>query len=164
MKKYFNEMEMEYKQHYLFPSTIHCSKEPCLVTTILGSCVSVCMFDAVNRIGGVNHYMLPLWNGDGLATPKYGNIAIKKLLDAMIANGANKSNIITKVFGGGEVIDTNVANFHIGERNIAIAKSLLEDEHIPIKAISVGGKLGRKIIFDTFTGTVQHKFIEKTQM
>jgi chemotaxis protein CheD len=152
-----------YKQHYLFPSTIYCSKEPSLITTVLGSCVSVCLYDAINRVGGINHYMLPLWNGDGLATPKYGNIAIKKLLDAMLANGAYKNNIIAKVFGGGEVIDTNVANFHIGERNIAIAKSILEDERIIIKAISVGGKLGRKIIFDSLTGAVQHKFIEKSQ-
>jgi chemotaxis protein CheD len=73
-----------------------------------------------------------------------------------------KTSIIAKVFGGGEVIDTNVANFHIGDRNITIAKEMLEEERIRIVASSVGGKLGRKIIFDSYTGAVQHKFIEKT--
>ena len=28
--------------------------------------------------------MLPYWNGQGLASPKYGNIAIEKLIDKMI--------------------------------------------------------------------------------
>ena len=47
----------------------------------------VCLYDPVIRVGGINHYMLPLWNGQGLASPKYGNIAIEKLLEKMISLG-----------------------------------------------------------------------------
>ncbi|OFY18268.1 MAG: chemotaxis protein CheD [Bacteroidetes bacterium GWF2_33_38] len=139
------------------------SKEPYLITTVLGSCVSVCLWDPVLHYGGMNHYMLPLWNGQGLATPKYGNIAIKKLIDNMLALGCHKSSLVAKVFGGGEVIDTNISNFQIGERNIYMAKQMLEEERIKIVSSSVAGKLGRKIIFNTFDGSVKHKFIEKTQ-
>jgi chemotaxis protein CheD len=106
--------------------------------------------------------MLPFWNGQGLASPKYGNIAIERLLKKMIALGCKKSNIRAKVFGGGEVIETNIAQFKIGQRNIELAMEALDDLKIPIVAKSVGGKLGRKIEFNTETGEVKQKYIEKT--
>ena len=68
----------EMQKHYLYPSALFAERTPFLVDTILGSCVAVCLYDEHKKIGGINHYMLPLWNGDGLATPKFGNIAIEK--------------------------------------------------------------------------------------
>jgi len=150
------------KTHFLYPSSLFASNEPHIVSTILGSCVAVCLFDATTKIGGINHYMLPFWNGQGLASPKYGNIAIERLLKKMIALGCKKSNIRAKVFGGGEVIETNIAQFKIGQRNIELAMEALDDLKIPIVAKSVGGKLGRKIEFNTETGEVKQKYIEKT--
>lgn len=152
------------KTHFLYPSSLFASNEPHIVSTILGSCVAVCLFDATTKIGGINHYMLPFWNGQGLASPKYGNIAIERLLEKMIALGCKKSNIRAKVFGGGEVIETNIAQFKIGQRNIELAMEALDDLKIPIVAKSVGGKLGRKIEFNTETGEVKQKYIEKTEV
>jgi chemotaxis protein CheD len=157
-------MENITNTYYLYPAAIHFSKEPCLVTTILGSCVAVCLWDSALHYGGINHIMLPLWNGQGLATPKYGNIAVKKLIDNMLSLGCKKQNLVAKVFGGGEVIDTNISNFQIGERNIQIVQQILDEEKIRIVSSSVGGKLGRKIIFNTYDGSVQHKYIEKTKL
>lgn len=105
--------------------------------------------------------MLPLWNGQGLASPKYGNIAIEKLIEKMLQMGSKKVNLKAKVFGGGEVIETQTSHFQIGERNIVLALECLKDEKIPIVGQSLGGKLGRKIQFHTQTGTVMMKFIEK---
>lgn len=153
---------MELKTHFLYPSTLFASTTPYLVNTILGSCVAVCMYDPVLKTGGINHYMLPLWNGEGLASPKYGNIAIEKLLEKMLSNGSKKSNIIAKVFGGGEVIDTNISQFHIGERNILIAQQVLKELNIRISGQSLGGKNGRKIQFNTSTGAVLQKIIQKS--
>jgi chemotaxis protein CheD len=148
--------------HFLYPAALFASKSPHQVNTILGSCVSVCLYDPVLMIGGINHYMLPLWNGQGLASPKYGNIAIEKLLEKMISMGSSKHNLRAKVFGGGEVIETNLVQFHIGERNIQIAKQLLDELKIPILGSSLGGKLGRKIEFNTCTGEVRQKYVQKT--
>jgi chemotaxis protein CheD len=147
--------------HFLYPSALFASKEPYLVTTILGSCVAVCFWDKINKIGGINHYMLPLWNGQGLASPKYGNIAINKLYEKMLQLGSKKQNIQAKIFGGGEVIETKVLQYSIGQRNIEIADDLLKELSIQIVSSSVGGKKGRKILFDTFTGEVRLKFILK---
>ena len=148
--------------HFLYPAELFISKTPYQINTILGSCVAVCLYDPVLKIGGINHYMLPYWNGQGLASPKYGNIAIEKLIDKMLSLGSNKNNLKAKIFGGGEVIETQIVQFHIGSRNIEIARQMLEEKKIPILTSSVGGKLGRKIEFITFTGEVRQKYIQKT--
>ncbi|HPD95788.1 MAG TPA: chemotaxis protein CheD [Tenuifilaceae bacterium] len=154
----------EVQSYYLYPSALFAEKEAHLVSTILGSCVAVCLYDPVLNIGGINHFMLPLWNGQGLASPRYGNIAIERLIERMLLLGSKKGNLKGKVFGGAEVIETKVANFYIGERNIKVAVDMLLEQNIPIVAKSVGGKLGRKILFNTQTGEVKQKYIEKQNL
>ncbi len=149
-------------QHYFLQSgCIFASNDPQIVTTVLGSCVSVCLWDAEKKIGGINHYMLPLWNGEGLASPRYGSIAIPKLIEKMLELGADKKNLRAKIFGGGEVFWVTNAVMNIGERNIILAQDMLEDEEIPIVSSDVGGKTGRKIIYNTGTGNVLMKKLNK---
>jgi len=152
-------MEEELNKHYLYPSALFAEKESYLVDTILGSCVAVCLFDTKLMIGGINHYMLPLWNGDGLASPKFGNIAIEKLIEKMLKNGANKVNIVSKVFGGANQM---YSSMNIGERNIDIAKEILAAHNIKILAENTGGLIGRKLKYNTGTGQVMMKFLTKS--
>jgi chemotaxis protein CheD len=137
------------------------SKEPYVVKTILGSCVAICLWDPETRIGGINHYMLPNWNGNDLASPKYGNIAIDKLLERMFQLGARRENLKAKIFGGGELIESGPNGTLIGERNIRVARMILEEKKIPVVASSTGGRKGRKILFFTDSGEVRHKFLDK---
>src|SRR5882672_3688240 len=88
--------------HFLYQATLFVGRGPARIQTLLGSCVSVCLYDTVQNFGGINHYMLPVWTGDGLATPKYGNIAIEKLIEGMTSLGANKKNLVAKLFGGSD--------------------------------------------------------------
>jgi chemotaxis protein CheD len=157
-----NDIENNLAAHFLYPAAMFASKTPTLVNTILGSCIAVCFWDPSLKIGGINHFMLPFWNGQGLASPKYGNIAIDRLMEKMISMGSNPKAMRAKVFGGGEVIETNIKQFHIGDRNIQVAFEMLEELKIPVISQSVGGKLGRKIQFNTETGEVKHKFIQKS--
>jgi len=147
--------------YYLYPAALFAEPDPYLVDTILGSCVAVCLYDPIKKIGGINHFMLPFWNGTGLASPKYGNIAIQKLVDKMLLMGSSRVNIQAKIFGGGEVVETKTNMFKIGERNIEVAQNMLKELNIKITGKSVGGKLGRKIRFNTETGVVLMKFIQK---
>ena len=138
------------------------SAQPAEVTTILGSCVAVCLWDRYLGIGGINHYMLPTWNGMELASPKYGNIAIERLTERMLQLGCKKNNLVAKVFGGGEVISVSSSSMHIGERNIMVAEEMLQEQNIPIIGRSTGGKNGRKIIFNTHTGEVLQCYIKNS--
>jgi len=146
---------------YIYPGNLEISKTPAILTTILGSCIAVCIWDNKLKFGGMNHFMLPLWNGEGLASPKYGNIAIDKLIKKMLTYGSLIENLEAKVFGGGNVIESSNGFYHIGERNIEIAVSMLKDFGIKIIGSSTGGKRGRKILMDTSDFKILHKFIEK---
>lgn len=151
-------MEEERGKHYLYPSALFAEKEAFIVDTILGSCVAVCLFDTKLKIGGINHYMLPLWNGNGLASPKFGNIATEKLIEKMLKNGASKVNMVAKVFGGANQMDSSM---NIGDRNIEIAKQTLAEHGIKVIAENTGGTVGRKLRYDTGTGQVMMKFLNK---
>lgn len=157
---------MEYLQHFLYPSSFFASREPYVVKTVLGSCVAVCLWDKRLHFGGINHYMLPTWSGNDLASPKYGNIAIDKLIEKMRCMGSRMEDLQAKVFGGGELLDVggDKPSTMIGERNIQMACLLLESYKIPIVAKSLGGKRGRKILYFTDTGEVRHKFLEKREI
>ena len=150
------------KEHFLYPGSLFAQPGDYTVTTILGSCISVCLWDPVLKIGGINHYMLALWNGDGLPSPKYGNIAITKLIEKMIANGSRKDNLKAKVFGGAEVLNSASGLLNVSQRNIILANDLLQKERIPILTSDVGGNLGRKILFKTESGSVLVRKIKKT--
>ena len=141
-------------EYFLLPGNIFVSAEQVWVTTILGSCISVCLWDRVKKIGGINHFLLPFWNGRGLASPKYGNIAIERLVERMIAQGSDLKHLRAKVFGGAKILHNGSADESIGLRNIALAKSYLESKAIAVIAFDVGGRLARKIRFNTLTGDV----------
>jgi len=79
----------------------------------------------------------------------------------MYSFGSKKFNIVAKVFGGGEVIDTKTPQFNIGERNIKLAFEFLNEQKINIVSQSVGGKLGRKIIFCTENGAVKQRYVQR---
>ena len=76
--------------------------------------------------------MLPLWNGEGLATPKYGNIAMEKLLARVLAIGCRRENLVAKVFGGANISGSGVELFMIGDRNTMLAMQMLEEFRIPV--------------------------------
>jgi len=149
--------------YFLHPSTMYVSKDPKWIITILGSCVAVCMYDPKRGIGGINHFMLPYWNGDGLESPKYGNVAIGQLFTKMLDFGAKKEDIVCKIFGGGEVLGENSLIFNVGKRNIEIAIKLIGEMNISVVNSSTGGKLGRKIYFNSTTGEVLQKYLLKNE-
>jgi len=146
--------ELGENAHYLVAGSLFAHEERHMVTTVLGSCVSVCLWDCVRNRGGINHYMLPLWNGEGLASPKYGNIAIAKLIEKLLEFGSDRRNLRAKVFGGGIVLNVTNPFMNIGERNILLAEDTLRIENIPVLSADTGGKVGRKLIFNTETGVV----------
>lgn len=140
-------------QHYLYPGMLFAEAGQHSVVTVLGSCVSVCLWDPEKMAGGINHYLLPYWNGEGLRTPKYGNIAVPMLIERLLGIGCGKSRLVAKVFGGASVLESSGV-LNIGERNITFARSALAEAGIHVACEDVGGTSGRKILFQTGTGEV----------
>jgi chemotaxis protein CheD len=148
-------------EHFLYPGFLVVESAPHIITTILGSCISVCLWDTVTKTGGINHYIYPLYNmyPRGCEEPsfKYGDIAIRELIQKTSAKGSKK--LIAKVFGGARMFQqSNDSLPEVGAKNIEIAKTILKDHDIPIISSDIGGNIGRKIVFHTDTGDV---FVQK---
>jgi len=138
---------------YLLPGALHCEAEPTVVTTVLGSCVAVCLSDPVRRRSGINHFVLPR-SGSDAASLRYGDVSIDTLVDAMLRLGCGFFDLEAKVFGGAAVLPTNTPANNIGTQNVEIALERLDSLRIPIVARRTGGKTGMAIRLFTETGEV----------
>jgi len=140
----------ERRSVYLHAGQLHVSSEPCEVVTILGSCVAVCLFDPDARVGGVNHYLLPVGSAREAST-RYGTHAIPQLLERVLAGGARREALRAKVFGGACTLQA-LPGRNLGQENVDVALRLLEEQRIPVAERDVGGKSGRKLVFHTDVG------------
>ena len=138
--------------------------KPTEIVTVLGSCVGVCLYDKVELIGGMNHYLLPLWNGNGLESPKYGNGAIPKLIENMENIGCLRRNMEAKIFGGANIHRANSEGQLIGQKNVLIAKEILRQWNIPIKAEDTGGNNGRRIMMISDANRIILKYVQNEIM
>jgi chemotaxis protein CheD len=144
---------IERPRTYLHPGQVFVSADSHTVTTILGSCVAVCVWDPIARIGGINHFLLPTFTGQGIASARFGNIAVQELLAQLRQLGSQKRNLLGKMFGGACVLEAfRQRQHHLGMKNIEVARNLLESESIPLVGHDVGGQRGRKLIFHTDDG------------
>ena len=92
---------------YLYPGQIFTASQPLLVSTILGSCIAVCLWDDEARLAGINHYLLPSDPVRGQSDLRYGNIAIERLIDEMVSAGAKKLRLVAKLVGGASIIGSS---------------------------------------------------------
>ncbi|MBK5933994.1 chemotaxis protein CheD [Rhodovulum imhoffii] len=123
-----------------------------VLSTVLGSCVAVCMMDPMAGIGGMNHFLLPERDGPDGETVKFGAYAMELLINALLKGGARRSRLAAKVFGGSSLND-NLRD--IGRDNADFARGFLTNEKIPILSESLGGTSARRIRFSPATGLVQ---------
>jgi chemotaxis protein CheD len=143
---------------FLLPGGIHCADKPTLVTTVLGSCVAVCLLDRSRGLGGINHFLLPR----GGPNPRYGDVAIDRLIDQLVKLGAKAAAFEAKVFGGAAVLQPSASDFNVGLQNIDVALERLEHHRIPIVASRIGGKTGMAIRLFTKSGRVLVRQIESS--
>ena len=139
------------KKLFLLPGQIVVAEQETLISTLLGSCVAVCLHDPLTKIGGMNHYLLPEVTGTEKPSPRYGVFAIPELIKELDKKGADIYQLQAKIFGGGNVLAENKIGESIGRRNIEIAEKMLKENGIWVVRKDVGGDRGRKITFDTTT-------------
>ena len=141
---------------YIHPGQTLTTREPKRLTTILGSCVAVCLWDAASRVGGMNHYLIAEWLREGPGSDRYGNIAMESLIRGMREHGARLAGLRAGVYGGAAVLQAfrETAFRNLGMKNADIARDILRQHRIPIADEQTGGDASRKIVFDTADGHV----------
>ena len=132
--------------------TLTVERKPSEITTVLGSCVAVCLWDPRLGIGGMNHFKAPLVPSKRTPSNIYGEVAIKNLIKSMIRKGSQKNDLRATLFGGGAVIET-LKWMNVGKDNIEFAQSALKQEGIPVMSSSIGKHMGRRVTFNTHDGS-----------
>jgi chemotaxis protein CheD len=155
----------------LMPGDYYVSGNEVTISTILGSCISVCLYDPINRIVGMNHFLLsstryskslPLCLTEA---GRYGVHAMELIINGMIKLGAKKKNFHAKAFGGASLFssDSHADNFNcVGEVNSRFILEFLLNENITLVAADLGGDKGRVIHFHSKDYSVHQKKIKKT--
>lgn len=133
-----------------------------VLTTVLGSCVSVCLFDPIVGVGGMNHFLLPAPAGSGDRTGmKYGTQAMEMLINSLIKKGAGSDGLQAKVFGGARMLGNGR---DIGSDNALFARDFLKSEGIDCLGESLGGDRARRVQFHPATGAARQKFASRSEI
>jgi chemotaxis protein CheD len=143
----------------LLPGEYYVTNRNEMITTVLGSCVSACIYDPGNGLGGMNHFMLPgsEASNDSDGSTRYGLFAMESLINEILKRGALKKNLKAKLFGGGQIIE-NMSD--VGQKNIRFAKTFLFSEGIPLESQDLGLIYPRKVNFFPSTGRVMVKRLQ----
>lgn len=138
------------------PGEYHVSaEEDAVIATVLGSCIAACISDPAAAVGGLNHFMLPSsidggW-GKAAASLRYGNFAMERLVNDLLARGAHRSRMQVKIFGGARL---GASTDSVGERNIAFIDAYLRAEGMQPVARHLGGSRARSIVYQPVLGRV----------
>lgn len=138
------------------PGEFYISTEQEVISTLLGSCVATCLYDPVNKVIGMNHFLLAYRHNQfqhvviNSQAGRYGIHAMELLINGMLMKGAEKKHLKAKCFGGGDVLQFKEEGSGIksvGAVNVEFIHEFLLCENIPLVSSSLGGKHGMNIHF-----------------
>ena len=147
-------------------SDLKVSAEPqaVLVTYALGSCVAVTMYDPSKRIGGMLHFLLPAFRGDGIEPIKspmtFADTGVELLLDKMLGLGADKERLEVKAAGGAQLLGSTGA-LDVGRDNYEGLIKALSKHGLSLRSEEIGGTEARTATLEIDTGKVTIKSKDK---
>lgn len=146
---------------FLKPGELFIADEPCVVSTLLGSCVAVTMVSRRTAVGAICHALLPSCKAQDRCDCgerfRYVECAIRGMIGEFARRGVARGEIEAKVFGGAEMFHAGAGEGgggSVGSQNVAMARAILAAEGIRLAAFDGGGVQGRKIFFYPHTGEV----------
>lgn len=152
----------------LHPGELFVAREPTVIHTILGSCVSVCLFCPTNRTGAMCHGIMPSHSGPHHQDSfRFVASSVNYMIEALTTGGAECATVslVAKIFGGANVLPTHAGKGRpassIGSQNIEAARQALAKNNIRLATEKVGGVHGCKIFFYSHTGDVYYKKLSR---
>jgi chemotaxis protein CheD len=145
----------------LLPGEYYVTRHAENLCTVLGSCVSACIRDARLRIGGMNHFMLPLdasngdssWGAAVSAATRYGNVAMERLINDILKFGGRRQDLEIKLVGGGRVL-AEMSN-DVGARNIEFVREYVRAEGLQLLNEDLGDVHPRRVMYFPETGRLR---------
>jgi chemotaxis protein CheD len=135
------------------------TSDPAVVlSTVLGSCVAMCLRDPLAGVGGMNHFLLPDGAGKGTdAGRRYGAYLMEVLINDVLKAGGRRERLEAKLFGGGRMFDSLT---DVGQANADFAERFLADEGIPVVGASLRGAGGRRLHYWPVTGRALQRGVQ----
>lgn len=147
---FYKDHHFQYDAVKVLPGEYFVSTDEMVLMTVLGSCISACIWDGRIRAGGMNHFMLP--DGDAAdGFGRYGSYAMELLINEMLKRGARRETMQAKIFGGAQVM-SGFTTMNVGERNTKFVLDYLATERIPVVSQDVLDIHPRKVCFFPVTG------------
>ncbi len=154
----FFDRELQVDTVKLLPGQYHAASGPGSISTVLGSCVSTCLWDPVTRVAGMNHFMLPGETGASRspwgASASLGVYAMEVVINDMVRLGADRRRLVAKVFGGARVLH-GFDTLDVGAKNSEFVLDFLREENIQLLAQDLLGVCPRKLHFFPESGKVR---------
>jgi len=147
---FYSDHHFQYDAVKVLPGEYFVSNEEIMIMTVLGSCISACIWDGRARAGGMNHFMLPDGEG-GDGGGRYGSYAMELLINQMLKMGARRETMQAKIFGGAQVM-AGFTSMNVGERNTKFVLDYLATERIPVVSQDVLDIHPRKVCFFPVSG------------
>lgn len=163
-RNFYFDRDFERNAVKILPGEFFVASDDIVISTVLGSCISACLWDRTAKVGGMNHFMLP--GGEGKETDptglagRYGVFAMEQLINELIKRGAKKSNLEAKIFGGGRVM-ANLMSIDVGKRNAEFVKNFLRTEGIKVSSEDLLDVHPRRVAFFPKTGRALCKKLAK---
>ena len=157
-----NDSRFPHEVASILPGEFFVSREPMVVYTVLGSCISACIRDPIVGVGGMNHFMLPEpkahqsgdhWGGE---STRYGSFAMESLINEILKRGGLKNRLEIKLFGAGKIYDGNI---DVGANNAKWVIEYLKSEGLATVKSDLGDVFPRKVYYFTDSGRVLMKKI-----
>jgi chemotaxis protein CheD len=121
-------------------------------STLLGSCIAVCLWDQQAMKGGITHFLLAEAPEGSEDDTRYGDVAVPLLADSLCQVGCQFERLQAIVAGGSDVLNNMKP---IGTENTAYALAWLRGKRVPIVRKDVGGGFARRVRFSPTTGVCE---------
>jgi chemotaxis protein CheD len=138
------------EEYYLLSGHVFASDSPCLIRTVLGSCIGVCLHDRRTLSGGMNHFVFPRPGRNDQPTAQYGEPVIRALYILLRELGSRREDLVSRVIGGAYLKDNEESRM-ISGLNVRVALDTLHKMRLPIVFEDTGGTTGRKVLYFTAT-------------
>ncbi|MGK5094654.1 chemotaxis protein CheB [Deltaproteobacteria bacterium TL4] len=160
---YYQDYKSDKLTTILLPGEVLVTQKDMVISTVLGSCVAVCLWDEKHRLGGMNHVMLPVCGEQEVPTTKFANVSTFVLCHLLKDKGLQLRSLSARVFGGADS-RTEAAKQLVGSvglRNLEVTFAVLQRLGLPVTGQDIGGGQGRKIWFDVGSGKIKMVYLTK---
>ena len=151
----------------LYPGEYLAVNNDCVISSLTGAAVVVCLYDITGKVGGMGNFIVPGTIGtqgifaDDIAM--HGIQSMELLMGEIVKKGGNRKYLKAKLFGAGYIKESIPEMGGIQDSNIRFLHDYFALEQIEIVKEDLGGNYRRKIYFYPLKGKVLRRFQKKNE-